>query len=380
MSKKFLVIAAALAVALPALSVAPSAFAQAAPPTETVQVAPTLPRVSKENMTAEIFNSDKPVFVLVVGDNCDSCSGLSVRLAAQADKYPDWKFVQVTAADAGVPAEAVPLIAVLVPKSGTVYSKAAFAVPADLDAFIKARVDFGNKLSAANAKVADLEKQIAEKGKPFDDEMQVLQDQANVIVKPFTDRINAIKADAAKAVEPLNKELQDARDRQAAAAKPFIEQIEVVSAQLQKATAPLETEWDTLQTKLDDLNAKGVKADDPEYKTAADRAEALRKEYAEKSASFEKQIEELRGKARDARSGFNAELQGIRTKIQEANKPFGEKIQAVRAEINEALKDLRAKAADVEKRKGEAIGTLSDDLGKAEDAAYELRYSKEAQQ
>jgi hypothetical protein len=372
MNRKILTLAAALAVAAPAMMVAPAAFAQSAP-TQTVAAAPALTTITRDNIEAEILKSDKPALVLVTSPNCSSCASTSSALAAQAAKHPEWKFAQADAADLGsIPAEATPFITIVVPGVGQTYSKENFVEPADMDAFIAKRVEVVGKITAEQKRLEALKAEIATKSKPFTDEMADLQAQANTLAKPFQDRLAAVAADQKKALEPLQKELADVHARRNAVDKPFDDQVKEIAARREAATADLNTEWQALTKQVREARRSGVKADDPSLKEPMARITAIEAEYDVKAKPFNDEIKAVSDKADAARKPFYAEEDAVEAKIDAATAPFNTQRQQIRAEGTEAIKDLRAKALDVQKRQAAALGTLPDEAGAVEDRIYEL--------
>lgn len=208
MSKRFLALAAALAVVLPAMPLAP-ASAQTVP-IETAQSAPTLPFVSLNKYEQEIEKAGKPVYVLVVGENCDTCASIDAVLAVQATKHPELKFVRMNAVDAGFRPDELPLTFAYVPSFGWMSRQKRFSLPADVDGYFTRRAKNIKKVAEASAQVEEIEAQIAEKSKPFTDQIKTVQDQADQAFQQYTDRLDAIRADEEKALAPLKTQLQEA--------------------------------------------------------------------------------------------------------------------------------------------------------------------------
>lgn len=250
MSKKTLFVVVALVVAVFAAFVVTSRMG-------TPRV---LPEVTAQNAEHEVLASDKPVFVLVVAPGCKTCAPLLNELKAQAAKHPEMKFVQASAAELGVPAEAVPAALIVVPGLGPTYQKPNFTAPADFDAFINQRVDFAKQEMAAAKVIADIEKQIAEKGKPFDaeiadidkraaDALAPLRAEAETVMKPFKEQSDDVKKRLTEALDPLREELRNAKtpDEKLAIQKkmqekaaPLMEEIATIRAKAAEAMAPLE--------------------------------------------------------------------------------------------------------------------------------------------
>lgn len=231
MSKRFLALAAALVVVLPAMPLA-SAFAQTAP-IESAQLAPTLPFVSEDKYEQEIEKAGKPVFVLVVGENCDTCASIDAALAAQAAKHPELKFVRMNAVDAGIRPDELPYTFTYVPNLGWMPPQKQFSLPADVDGYFARRAEIIKKVSESNAKVAEIEAQIDEKSKPFNDQIAELKEQAEREFQQVEARLDAIRADEAKALAPLKTQLRDALARNATD-----DEVNIILAQLAETEDP----------------------------------------------------------------------------------------------------------------------------------------------
>lgn len=378
MNRKILTLAAALAVAAPAL-IASGAYAQttdtAIPSAVTQSQAPALLTITQANVEAEIMKADKPSLVLVTSPNCADCSALTAAFQAQAAKHPEWKFATADAAGMGIEVKDAPLVVVVVPGVGPTFSKAKFAAPADMDVFMAERMDKVAKINAAKAKVDALQTQVNDKNKPFEDEMKALNEQAKVISKPFADRQAAVNADRAKALEPLEKQRDEISARLDAAQKPFYDKIPEIESRMNAATKPMNEEFQALNKQISDMRSKGVSEGDPAMKKATERKVALRAEYSATTKPFHDELNAAYAGADTAGAPIEKEMDAVRAEMQKTAKPFNEQRAKIRNENNEALKDLRTKAADVQQRAKAALGTLPAELNQAEGELENLVYA-----
>lgn len=227
-----------------------AAFASVAP----ASAAPLAPFVP-----ADAATSDRPIIVVITGDNCGTCADIVSKMEGYADKYPGVKFTQGTATEARVPADKLPFVGVIVPGAHITFRGPNFA-PADIDAAIAQRVDFAVKQHAAVLKVKALETQILDSRKPFDAEIATittageaalapLQAQYEALQTPYKAKVDEIRTRRTATLAPLQKAVDEAADadayakaRQAlgVAAKPFRDELTAAQTAFAATLKPLQ--------------------------------------------------------------------------------------------------------------------------------------------
>lgn len=247
--------------------------------------------VTRANAQQEILGSDRPVILLVTSKNgCADCPAVLEALKKEVSKYPNVKFAVADAAEVGAPANTVPLILSALPGVGPT-SQQANVSPADVPAYIAKRADIAGKQMSAIKKVEALEKEVAIKGKPFDDEAKAISKRAEAALAP-------IQARAEKALEPLQAEGEALNKRIEAA-------LGTLPADLEKA------------------------------RQAQDRDEfmRIRAEIAEKVKPFQAEADALKAKMAETLKPFQAEAEA-------AVKPFEAELEQVAQRRSQALGTL----------------------------------------
>lgn len=157
---------------------------------------------------SEIQTSDRPIIVVVTGDNCGTCANIVSKMEGYADKYPGIKFTQGSNTEAGVPPEMLPFVAVIVPGADITYRSPKFG-PVDLDAVMAQRVDFALKQHAATQKIKALETQILDSRKPFDAEIATIVTAGEAALSPLKAQFDAL-------AKPHQSKVEEIRTRRTA--------------------------------------------------------------------------------------------------------------------------------------------------------------------
>lgn len=260
-----------------------------------VAVALVAPASAKplEQLTQEAVQAPTQTTIIVItGDDCASCADTIKALEAQADKHPDVKFMQGSAADFGVDKSQLPLVGMLVPEIGIAYSKVAFVASADIDKFINDRIAAAAKDTAAVAAVHKAEADLEAAAKPFDGELAT------------------IKSDAEKALAPLKAEFDQI-------AAPFNAQLADIEARFKTAVGDLPTQIQNAAT-------------DEEYDAAVKKFQELGAPFATELKTVQAQLvdatKDVRARAAVVAAPFDAKAKDVLTRATTALSPLKAKI------------------------------------------------------
>jgi hypothetical protein len=380
MTKKMVVLAAALAASLPlSFALSKPVFAQALVQTQS----PVLTVVTPETLETEL-TGDKPSLVILVGDDCNVCTDL----AKLAQKYPQMKFFQGKASDFysdDVLARIVPSVLVYVPGVGATFEQEKFS-PADLEKFVAERVSIATRQASASNKVSAIREKIKTESQAFNEDLDKLRAEFTDLWKPYAERIAAERAQAAKAVASFEAQLKallkkanderqpilqklgevEVRGRAAVEADPEIVMHTRTIGDLRKSFVEAEAE-------LERLKAKGVDGKDSAFRAVTDRLTALEKAFGEASTAYNARSADVIKPFADEVKALVAELEAVdkkfqpqRTelngKIKVASQPFADEAAKILAEGRLMLKPHFDAVETVKENKKRALKPLSDEL------------------
>lgn len=380
MTRKIVVLAAALAAALPfSLAVSQTAFAQA-----QVQSQPaSLPTVTPQSIESELAGV-KPAFVILTGDDCTVCT----ELAKLAVKYPQVKFLQGKGSDFQAPEAALPVVIISVPGVGPTFQQEKFAT-ADLEKFVAKRVDFASRQAAASSKVVEIRENIKAASKPFDEDLKKLREEFQDLWKPYGERIAIERAKAEKAAAPFEAQSMALAKKQADERAPIIRKMRELEARARAAVesdpesvAHLKTVTDlrksfaAAETELEQLKEKGVDGKDAAYTAVTAKMAALEKTFSEtigaaraRSAEvmkpFIEEAKPLAAQLEAVNKKFEPQVDDLNSKIEAATKPFATEAAKIEAEGKLMLKPHFDAVDTVRNNKKRAIAPLRDELSKA---------------
>lgn len=380
MTRKIVVLAAALAAALPlSLAVSQTAFAQA----QVQSLSAPLPVVTPQSVESELAG-DKASFVILTGDDCNVCADLA-RLAA---KYPQMKFLQGKGADFQAPDAALPVVIINVPGVGPTFQQEKFATT-DLEKFVAEHVDFASRQTAAANKVTAIRESIRTTSQPFDEDLKKLREEFKDLWKPYGDRIEAERAKAEKAAAPFEAQSMALAKKQADERAPLVKKMREIEGRARaavqadpetvaraKTVADLRKSFADAQTELEQLKEKGVDGKDVAFTAVTDKMAALEKAFSEtvaaartRSAEVMKPfIEEAKPVAEQLEAinkKFEPQVTDLNDKVEAATKPFATEAAKIEAEGKLMLKPHFDAVETVRNNKKRAITPLRDELSKA---------------
>jgi hypothetical protein len=395
MTKTLMVLAAALAVAMPvSIAASQSVFAQAQVQPQVIQ--PTT--VTPQNIEAELAG-DKPAIVILGGADCKVCTDIA-KLAA---KYPQIKFLQGKGSDFQAPDGDLPVIIVNIPDVGPTFQQEQFA-PADLEKVIAERAAVAATQTAAALKVRAARDAIKKAAQPFDDELKVLAAEYQELWKPYGERIAAEKAKAQAATAPFEAQYEALDTKIRAAKKPLQEQLAKIgadaraavqadpqTAEFSKKIGELRTAYESADAELQQLRSAGVAETDPAFKAVIDRMTgyeqtfkatmtAARDRGLEVAKPFIAQAEPLKKQLEAIDTQFAPQVADLEKKAQDAAKPFVTEINKISGEGKLMLKPQSEKLATVKANKARAIVPARDELAKAMDELQKTLSEEPAEQ
>jgi hypothetical protein len=148
-----------------------------------------------------IPHTDKPVVVLIVGDDCKSCVRVETQFADLEKKHSqfgtDFEFAVANAADTGTPSHLLPAIVTYAPNSDTVrYLQNNFEPDAaGMASFLQARSDFFAKHAKLEQQIKALDQTIAGKEQSYKSSIHALEEAAKITSQPDIAVQNQIAAE-----------------------------------------------------------------------------------------------------------------------------------------------------------------------------------------
>lgn len=210
--------------------------------------------VTRANVQQVVLGSDRPVIMLVTAQGCADCPAVLEALKKEVANHKDVRFAVVDANEIGAPAQMAPAIISVLPGVGVTTQKANITA-ADVPAYIAKRADIGGKQMAAVKKLSALEKEIATKGKPFDDELAALETKAVDALKPIEAKAEAAAAQFKPEAEALQKKMEAAvgtlkQDLEKAVADQNRAEYDRIRAEIAVKVEPFRAEAEALQAKI----------------------------------------------------------------------------------------------------------------------------------
>lgn len=247
--------------------------------------APVASAADLGQMTPDTFKTaDKPIIGVITGAGCKTCPDIVKALEAQAAKNPNAAFLAGESTTFDVDLADLPVLVVSVPGLGPTYVQKNFTLPADVDAFTKAQLDYVAKEAAAGATFKAAQAKLQSTNATFQAEATALQgelekalepinNRATPVLKPLADEQAALEAKMESTLGPLfvammssktEAEFNANKAKLEAAAAPFEAEQAALTAKLEAAAAPFQKEAEpilnTFKPRFEDLNARATKA------------------------------------------------------------------------------------------------------------------------
>ena len=247
--------------------------------------APSASAAQLGQMTPETFEDHKTTLIgVITGPGCKQCPDLVKALEAQSDKNPGVAFMTGDSQAFDIDLADLPVLVVSVPGVGPTYIQKNFQLPADVDAFTNAQIDYAAKEAAAGAAVT------------------AAQQTFETTVATFQAEGAALQAEFQKALEPITTKATPVL-------QPLAEEMQALMARAQTELTPLfmavqgsknETEFNTNKKAFEDAQAKfqaEAEALQAKIKTAS---EPFQKEAEPTVNAFKPRFEDLNTRASTA--------------------------------------------------------------------------------